>query len=96
MSCARPATSLSARHACLRKLHGGLRAPAETLAPHFREEELSEVQFYCGCGCPACRGACYKGRIAFHELVLVTEEVRTLIAKGASPQEITNAAAKVG
>ena len=34
--------------------------------------------------------------MAFHELVLITEEIRTLISNGASVQEITKAAAKVG
>ncbi len=34
--------------------------------------------------------------MTFHELVLITEEIRTLISNGASVQEITKAAAKVG
>lgn len=68
----------------------------EQLLRYFREEGLSDVSFYRGRGCPACRGTGYKGRIAFHELVLITEEIRTLISEGRSVQEITRAAAKVG
>lgn len=68
----------------------------ETLQRYFRDEGLSDVPFFRGRGCPACRHTGYKGRIAFHELVLVTEEVRTLISEGKSAQEITRAAAKVG
>jgi type II secretory ATPase GspE/PulE/Tfp pilus assembly ATPase PilB-like protein len=34
--------------------------------------------------------------VAFHELVLITEEIRTLISEGRSVQEISRAAAKVG
>ena len=68
----------------------------EVLEKYFLPEGLREVHFYKGRGCHACRGTGYKGRIAFHELVIVTEEVRTLITKGASAQEITSAAAKVG
>ncbi|MBI5768832.1 MAG: type II/IV secretion system protein [Verrucomicrobia bacterium] len=68
----------------------------ETLLKYFDEEGLSEVPFYRGRGCPACRHTGYKGRVAFHELVLITEEVRTLISEGRSVQEITRAAAKVG
>ncbi len=68
----------------------------ETLAKYFHEEGLTEVPFFRGRGCPACRHTGYKGRIAFHELVLVTEEIRTLISEGRSVQEITRAAAKVG
>ena len=68
----------------------------EVLAKYFEPEGLREVHFYRGRGCQACRGTGYKGRISFHELVIVTEEVRTLITKGASAQELTAAAAKVG
>ena len=68
----------------------------ETLRRYFVDEGLSEVQFYRGRGCPKCRGTGYKGRIAFHELVLITEEIRTLISEHRSAQEITRAAAKVG
>ena len=39
-----------------------------------------------------CRGTGYKGRIAFHELILITEEIRQLITEGRSAQEITRAA----
>ena len=68
----------------------------ETLRRYFLDEGLSEVPFYRGRGCPKCRGTGYKGRIAFHELVLITEEIRTLISERRSVQEITRAAAKVG
>ncbi len=68
----------------------------ETLAKYFKEDGLSEVPFFRGRGCPACRHTGYKGRVAFHELVLITEEIRTLISEHRSAQEITKAAAKVG
>jgi len=68
----------------------------DTLRRYFLDEGLSDVQFYRGRGCPKCRGTGYKGRIAFHELVLITEEIRTLISERRSAQEITRAATKVG
>lgn len=68
----------------------------DVLLRYFREEGLTDVSFYRGRGCPACRGTGYKGRVAFHELVLITEEIRALISEGRSVQEITRAAAKVG
>ncbi|HSI07174.1 MAG: GspE/PulE family protein [Rariglobus sp.] len=68
----------------------------DVLQKYFREEGLVDVPFYRGRGCAACRGTGYKGRVAFHELVLITEEIRTLISNRASVQEITAAAAKVG
>jgi type II secretory ATPase GspE/PulE/Tfp pilus assembly ATPase PilB-like protein len=68
----------------------------ETLAKYFKEDGLSDVQFYRGKGCPKCRNTGYKGRVAIHELVLITEEIRALISEERSVQEITKAAAKVG
>lgn len=68
----------------------------EVLAKYFLDEGLTEVPFYRGRGCPACRHTGYKGRVAFHELVLITEEVRTLISERRSVQEISRAAAKAG
>jgi type IV pilus assembly protein PilB len=68
----------------------------EVLARYFEDEGLSEVPFYRGRGCNHCRGTGYKGRIAFHELVLITEEIRQLISEGKSAQEITRAAGRVG
>lgn len=68
----------------------------ETLAKYFKEDGLTDVTFYRGRGCPKCRGTGYKGRVAIHELVLITEEIRALISEERSVQEITRAAAKVG
>ncbi len=68
----------------------------ETLQKYFLEDGITEVPFFRGRGCAACRHTGYKGRIAFHELVLITEEIRTLISEGRSVQEISRAAAKVG
>ena len=66
------------------------------LQKYFQDEGLTEVPFYRGRGCPHCRGTGYRGRIAFHELVLITEEIRQIISDGRSAQEINRAAAKVG
>jgi type II secretory ATPase GspE/PulE/Tfp pilus assembly ATPase PilB-like protein len=70
--------------------------PKATMLKYFEEEGLEEVPFYRGRGCPACRGTGFKGRIAFHEIIVVTEEIRSLIAAGKGSQEITAAARKVG
>ena len=68
----------------------------EVLSHYFHDADGVDVTFFRGRGCPACRGTGYKGRIAFHELVLVTDEMRTLISENRSVQEISRAAAKVG
>jgi type II secretory ATPase GspE/PulE/Tfp pilus assembly ATPase PilB-like protein len=69
----------------------------QVLQKYFKDEGLTDdVPFYRGRGCAACRHTGYKGRVAFHELILITEEIRTLISEGRSVQEISRAAAKVG
>ncbi len=68
----------------------------ETLLKYFQEEGLTDTPFYRGRGCPHCRGTGYRGRVAFHELVLITEEIRQLITERKSAQEITRAAGKIG
>jgi type II secretory ATPase GspE/PulE/Tfp pilus assembly ATPase PilB-like protein len=66
------------------------------LLRHFKDEGLSDVPFYRGRGCSYCRGTGFRGRIAFHELVIITEEIRQMISDEKSVQEIAKAAAKVG
>ncbi|WP_414660420.1 GspE/PulE family protein [Horticoccus sp. 23ND18S-11] len=68
----------------------------DELKKYFKDEGLTEVPFFRGRGCAACRHTGYKGRVAFHELVLITDEVRALISEGKSVQDIARAAAKVG
>ena len=71
--------------------------PTGTLCGNISARRAStDVPFFRGRGCASCRGTGYKGRIAFHELVLITEEIRTLISRNGSVQEIMQAAAKVG
>jgi type IV pilus assembly protein PilB len=70
--------------------------PREILLKYFKSDDLSEVPFFRGRGCPHCRGTGYYGRVAFHELVVITEEIRRMISERRSVQEIAHAAAKVG
>jgi type II secretory ATPase GspE/PulE/Tfp pilus assembly ATPase PilB-like protein len=66
------------------------------LRRYFDDEVLPEITFFRGHGCPACEGTGYKGRIAFHELFLVNQEVRAKISEHASQRDIIEAASKVG
>ena len=70
--------------------------PREVLRRYFDDDGLVDVPFYRGKGCPYCRNTGYRGRVAFHELVLITEEIRALISNGNSVQDIIAAARKVG
>jgi type IV pilus assembly protein PilB len=68
----------------------------EVLRKYFMDDGLTEVPFYRGRGCPHCRNTGYRGRVAFHELVMITDEIRQMISERRSVQEITKAAQKGG
>jgi type IV pilus assembly protein PilB len=70
--------------------------PREVLLKYFEEEGLTDVPFFRGRGCPHCRESGFRGRVAFHELVVITEEIRQMISDRKSVQEITRAAYKGG
>jgi len=54
------------------------------------------IKFHRGKGCEYCRGTGYKGRIAILELIDVTSEIRHLILKKASVEELKKQAQKDG
>ena len=68
----------------------------DVLRKYFLDDGLSEVPFYRGRGCAECGNTGYRGRVAFHELVLVTEEMRSIIGRNGSTEELGRAARKVG
>jgi type IV pilus assembly protein PilB len=43
---------------------------------------------YRGAGCPSCNGTGYKGRSGIHEILVITKEIRELVNRGASIDEI--------
>ncbi len=69
----------------------------EVLSRYFHDADgVTDVPFYLGKGCNACRGSGYHGRVAFHEMALITEEMRNLIARNAGLADLTAAARKAG
>jgi type IV pilus assembly protein PilB len=75
---------------------------ARTLTPQEIEELFynwdgkREVLFYEGKGCPQCNHTGYFGRLAIHEIFIINDEVRELIAKGASILTIQECAKRYG
>lgn len=68
----------------------------EMLDRYFHDSKELTATFYTGKGCDVCRRSGYKGRIAFHELVVVTEEIRDIVARGANIEAITASARRTG
>lgn len=72
--------------------------PSRTqLEKYFRDiPDDVEVPFYMGRGCEHCSKTGMSGRIAFHELVLISNKMRSLIAQNAGQGELAAAAAELG
>ncbi|MHC4495574.1 MAG: GspE/PulE family protein [Planctomycetota bacterium] len=51
---------------------------------------------YKGKGCQRCQGTGYRGRIGIFEMMVVTDEVRSLIIENASPRDLRQVSAKQG
>lgn len=54
------------------------------------------VPLYKGEGCPACNFSGYKGRKGIHEIIVVTREIRDLINRGASTDQLSQTAIRQG
>ncbi|MGN0142427.1 MAG: GspE/PulE family protein [Roseburia sp.] len=50
------------------------------------------AHFYHGAGCPKCNHTGYRGRAAVHEIIMMDSNIRALVMKNASSQEIKKAA----
>ena len=54
------------------------------------------VFFYRGKGCPNCNYTGYKGRVAIHEIFIMTDAMRRLLTQNAPVKEIYNIAKEEG
>ena len=54
------------------------------------------AQLYRGAGCPDCRGTGFLGRLAVHELLVMTDELRRLMHERASEADVLEAAKRGG
>lgn len=63
---------------------------------NLRAEDLKGRKFFFGEGCDKCNNLGLKGRSGIYEFLVVTDELRDLISKGASTDVLRNAARKHG
>ncbi|MGF1482827.1 MAG: GspE/PulE family protein [Opitutales bacterium] len=68
----------------------------DVLSRYFHDAEGKEMSLYVGRGCNTCRKSGYSGRVALHELAIVTEEMRALIGANRPSHELTQAAKRGG
>ncbi len=77
---------------------------ADCKAPHtYTRDELASLgpdaarlQFYKGKGCDACGGTGYRGRAGLYEVMALTPELRRMILRGASVEELQTQAVSEG
>jgi len=70
---------------------------SEELSKYFHDAVgISDIPFYLGKGCRACRQSGYHGRVAIHELVMITEPMRSLISQNAGQGDLTRMAKASG
>jgi type IV pilus assembly protein PilB len=68
-----------------------------TLATYgYRPRGVDRYTIYKAQGCPTCGFTGVKGRIAIYEVMPVTREIRDLVVRGATPQEIAKVASDQG
>ena len=56
----------------------------------------NEITLYKGEGCPYCKDTGYKGRVAILELMVITENIRVMIAKNVTTGKLREAAINEG
>jgi len=61
-----------------------------------KDEELAGRKFFKGSGCENCNGTGYKGRIGIFELMIMNDELRTMIMQNTSTDELRDEAKKFG
>ncbi len=54
--------------------------------------ENEDVTFYRGTGCASCRNTGYRGRVGIFELMMLNQEIRELVVKRASADQVKEAA----
>ncbi|MFM9023939.1 MAG: GspE/PulE family protein, partial [Planctomycetaceae bacterium] len=58
--------------------------------------DIADKKFYRGRGCDRCNRTGYKGRLGLFELLIMTDELRDMVMRNASTEELRNAARKAG
>jgi len=59
-------------------------------------DDLKGKKFFRGSGCENCNNTGYKGRVGLFELMILNAELRDMIMRNASADELRNAAKKSG
>jgi type IV pilus assembly protein PilB len=59
-------------------------------------DDIADKKFYRGRGCDRCNRTGYKGRLGLFELLIMSDELRDMVMRNASTEELREAARKAG
>jgi type IV pilus assembly protein PilB len=71
-------------------------SPDMLMELNLRPSDVKGKKFYYGSGCAACNNMGYKGRTGLYELILMNDQLRDLVSKGASTDQLRNAVRAMG
>jgi type IV pilus assembly protein PilB len=63
---------------------------------NLRPQDVKGKKFYYGRGCDRCNNTGHRGRTGIYELLIMTDDLRDLVANGASTDELRNACRRQG
>lgn len=70
--------------------------PDQLMELNLSPDAVQGKKFYYGKGCEICNNTGYKGRLAIHELLIMNDELRDLISKEASTDQLRDACVRMG
>ena len=72
--------------------------PSEQMLYELRmsAEDVADRKFYRGAGCDICNNSGYKGRVGLFELMIMDDELRAMVMRNASADELRDAASSKG
>ncbi len=74
-----------------------IRPTAETLVElNMTPDDVTDKKFYKGSGCEACNNTGYKGRVGLFELMILNDELRDMVMRNASTDELRSKAQSYG
>jgi type IV pilus assembly protein PilB len=59
-------------------------------------EDIAGKKFYRGAGCETCNNTGYKGRVGLFELMIMNDDLRDMVVRNASTDELREAARRFG
>jgi type IV pilus assembly protein PilB len=72
------------------------RPPQETMDRLFEWDGHTDISFYRGKGCEDCQYTGFLGRLSIHEVFILNDEMRSLIARNASILDVRECAFRSG